>query len=382
MLFVVCAGFAVLALAIHLASHLLVAWHFWGRGRRAPAQMNMPDVALVRPLCGVETFSAATLAASFALTYPRYELIFCVADARDPIIPMVEATMAQHPSVRARLLIGEERTSGNPKLDNMAKGFRAASAEIVVFADSNLLVPRDYLQRIMATWERDTGAVSAPPIGAAPNGAWSEIECSLLNSYAARWQYAVDALGFGFAQGKTLAFRRADLGHGGFQAMGAEPAEDAAATKWVRARGARVRLVSPPFPQPIGRRRAREVWARHLRWARLRRVTFPLLFAPEILTSALLPFGAALLAAMNSDQSLWEIGAGFALLWYAPEALLAWRAGWPLSWRTPFACVGRDLLIVALWAGAWTGRGFVWRGHAMQARHSCADLIKGANHSI
>ena len=40
-------------------------------------------------------------------------------------------------------------------------------------ADSNVLMPRDYIQRLLATWQADTGMVSAPPIGSHPHGFWA-----------------------------------------------------------------------------------------------------------------------------------------------------------------------------------------------------------------
>ena len=93
-----------------------------------------------------------------------------------------------------------------------------------------------------------------------------------------RWQYVADALGIGFAQGKTMLWRRDILeNRGGIRALGSELAEDAAATKVIRSRGLRVRLVDTPFEQPLGRRSLREVWSRQVRWARLRRSDLPAL---------------------------------------------------------------------------------------------------------
>ena len=69
---------------------------------------------------------------------------------------------------------------------------------------------------------------------------------------------------------------------GGIEALGAEIAEDAAATKLIQKAGLSAHLVDAPFVQPLGPRRWREVWARQVRWARLRRATFPLHFAPEL----------------------------------------------------------------------------------------------------
>src|SRR6202035_968680 len=84
---------------------------------------------------------------------------------------------------------------------------------------------------------------------------------------------------------------------GSIEALGAEIAEDAAATKLIRAQGFNAHLVDRPFQQPLGQRRLRDVWSRQLRWARLRRATFPFFFAPEILTTSLLTFISAVIAA-------------------------------------------------------------------------------------
>ncbi len=120
------------------------------------------------------------------------------------------------------------------------------------------------------------------------------MECAFLNTYEARWQYAADACGLGFAQGKSMLWRRDVLeAGGGIERLGDEIAEDAAATKLVRRARLRPRLAAGPFDQPLGRRAWSEVWGRQARWARLRRATFPLFFAPELFTSGLLAIVAA-----------------------------------------------------------------------------------------
>ena len=56
-----------------------------------------------------------------------------------------------------------------------------------------------------------------------PENFAAEIECAFLNTYQARWQYSAEALGFGFAQGKTMLWRRDILETGGgIEALGAE----------------------------------------------------------------------------------------------------------------------------------------------------------------
>jgi ceramide glucosyltransferase len=326
-----------------------------------------PPVTLVRPLCGLDNYAADTLASTFALDYPHYEILFCVACASDPVVPLVNALIARHNAANARLLVGDERASNNPKLNNVLKGWREAAYPWIVLTDSNVLMPPDYIQALFASWRADTGLVASPPIGCRPKGFWAQIECAFLNTYQARWQYAADTLGLGFAQGKTMLWRRADLERaGGIAALAKEVAEDAAATKIVRNAGLRVRLVDRPFAQPLGRRGAAEVWHRQLRWARLRRASFLPYFLPEIFSSGLLPMIAVAIVLNAFGQSPILGVAMFGAIWYGGEMLLAACAGWPVSTLSPLYGLVRDLLLPALFVGALRGNGFVWRGNEMQ----------------
>src|SRR4030088_211444 len=243
-------------------------------GAAGGAALAVPGVSLVRPICGLENHIEDTLRSAFHLDYPRYEIIFCAAAANDSALPLVRRLIADHPHVPARLLIGNEAISENPKLNNVCKGWRAAAYDRIVMADSNVLMPRDYIERLLAVWRTDTGLVSSPPVGCRPDGFWAELECAFLNTHQVRWQYAAAAVGFGFAQGKSMLYRRGQIeAAGGIRLLASEPAEDAATTKLMRAAGLRIHLVDAPFEQPLGYRSAAEVWARQLRWARLRQAS-------------------------------------------------------------------------------------------------------------
>ncbi len=335
-------------------------------GGALPPPKDAPSVTIVQPLCGVETFSRETLRSIFALDYPSYEIIFCLASGDDPIAPLVRGAIAANPGRPARLLIGDDLISANPKLNNVVKGWKAARYDWVIIADSNVLMPDDYIQRLLERWRSDTGIVCAPPIGSRPESFAAEIECAFLNTYQARWQYAGKSCGYGFAQGKTMLWRREILEKGGgIEALGAEIAEDAAATKLIRAQGFNAHLVDRPFQQPLGQRRLRDVWSRQLRWARLRRATFPFFFAPEILTTSLLTLVAAAIAAPEFGMNPAVGGLLAAAFCYGAETILAFAAGWPLSWRSPVAWLVRDALLPFLWMRGWSGRNVTWRGNAM-----------------
>jgi len=359
------ATFCVLFAAVQITSIAIAIVRL--RRKAARRVGDYPPVSLVRPLCGIDNYATETLRSTFELDYPRCEILFCVADAVDPVLPLIKDLIAAYPTVAARVLIGDDRVSANPKLNNVIKGWRAALHDWVVIADSNVLMPHDYIQRLFASWRADTGLVASPPIGSHPRGFWAEIECAFLNTYQARWQYFVDRFGRGFAQGKTMLWRRADVDRaGGIEALGREIAEDAAATKIVRGAGLKVRLVDRPVAQPLGRRGVREVWNRQLRWARLRRASFFIYFLPEILSGGVLPMiCAAILAHALGWPGLLFISA-FALFWYGSEMVLAAASGWHVSLLHPLYGLMRDLMLPTLFVAALRGNDFIWRGNAMQ----------------
>ena len=359
-------AFALIALLVHAVTSLSASRRCRVPGQRPPAFTHGPSVSIVRPVCGTDAFEELTLRSTFELDYGPYEVLFCCASADDAVVALVRRLIGEYPAVPARLLIGDEQVSQNPKLNNVAKGWRAAGHEWIVLADSNVLMPPDYLQQLLVSWQHDTGLVSAPPIGSHPGSVWAELECAYLNTYQARWQYAADTLGMGFAQGKTMLWRRSDLdAAGGIWALAGEPAEDAAATKIVRAAGLRVRLPDCGFLQPLGVRSARQVWARQVRWARLRRGTFPGYFALEIFSGLLAPLLALVLAASVFDVEPVPMAVAYAGVWLAAEAWLATSAGWPFSWRAPLMCLLRELLLPMLWMQAWFGNSLNWRGNDM-----------------
>ena len=140
---------------------------------------------------------------------------------------------------------------------------------------------------------------------------------------------------------------------GGIRALAAEIAEDAAATKLVRRPGLRAHLVDAPFGQPLGERTARQVWDRQMRWARLRRMSFPGCFAAEILTGCLLPLAAAACVADALDVPAAALVASLAAIWFGSEAVLARAAGWTSvrGLPSPGACAMR----CCRWCGCTPG---------------------------
>jgi ceramide glucosyltransferase len=362
---------ATIGLSFAGASHftsIALAMRRTARSRGRLGAQPPAGVSILRPVCGLEHRIEETLASSFRIDHPSYEVIFCVATADDPVVPLVQRLIREHPEIPAQLLVGVERRGPNPKLDNLMKAWDVAAFDWIVLADSNVLIPPDYLDRLFARWSARCAVVCSPPAGIDVKGWAAELEAAFLNTFEARWQLAGDEIGCGFAQGKTMLLRRSDLApEGGLAALAREVAEDAAATKFARRLGRQVRVVDQPFPQPLGRRTFAGVWRRQLRWARLRQLSFPAFFCAELPVGAAFPCVLATWLAFAGVLP-WAGILAMMLAWYGAEALLARAFGWPLRLRSPLFWVARDLLLPVLWVRASTLKGYEWRGSAVDVR--------------
>ncbi|MEZ5722461.1 MAG: ceramide glucosyltransferase [Paracoccaceae bacterium] len=353
-------------LLAHLAS-VALALSRPGLPTRSTGVPFRPFMSLLRPVKGLDPFDRETLASSFALDYPDYEVIFCAAAGDDPACAEIRSMIAANPGVKARLLVGDTRLTNNPKLNNLSKGVAAARADWLVMADANLMLPPDYLAGLADSWRPDTGLVSGPPLGYRAGNFWGAVECAFLNTSQARWQLAADALGLGYAQGKTMLWSRRVLdAGGGIVALGRDLAEDVGATKLVRGQGLRVCLPHRLSAQPVGTRTMRAVWDRQLRWSRVRRDGFPGLFVAEILQGPV-PGLSILLGLGAADALTPWLAAAFVAVWYGAELTFARALGLDLRPRDAAAMIARDLAQPLVWAATFARRGFDWRGTEMAA---------------
>ena len=139
------------------------------------------------------TTSRPTLGSAFQLTYPRYEILLLRrvgerSDRAPRAAPDRRASACSGAAARRRRT-HQHQSEAEQHRERMG----AATPRWIVMADSNVLMPPDYLERLL-----DTGTGYGPhchrqPIGCAPGNVWAELECAFLNTYQARWQLAADA---------------------------------------------------------------------------------------------------------------------------------------------------------------------------------------------
>lgn len=331
------------------------------RPRREPAPAASP-VTIIVPMKGAPPSVARNIAALAAMPFAG-EIILAVADAGDPAYAVAAAAAAAYPG-RVRLLVGEDAAYANPKLRNVAKAYRAAGHDTIVFFDDTVRPDAALLADLLARLAAGARAATAPPLGVEAQTLAAELEAATCNGYLLRIESLLDLAGLAAGFGNAFAFRKSDLeAAGGFPRLAEGPCEDNALSRALRERGGRIALARRNAIRPIGARAWREVGLRHLRWKNCTKCHDPAAFLVEILIGGLVFQILGAVALVDLIGIGWWAGLGAsAAIWYGSELLLHLASGWPLTWRSPVAWVLRDLAQPAFTIAAAFTRAVEWRG--------------------
>lgn len=126
---------------------------------------QLEGVTILRPIKGIDTELEMCLESSLLQKYPanKFQVLFCVESANDPAVPIIENLISKYSHLNAELLIDgsyEENHFGpNPKINNLAKGYKSAKFDIIWVLDSNVYVnPGTLLRSVIALkTSRDNG---------------------------------------------------------------------------------------------------------------------------------------------------------------------------------------------------------------------------------
>ncbi len=354
---------AVAVFAAGLVGALLQPW----LQRRRATSADTPPVSLILPVKLVNPGFTRAQASAFSQDYPRYEVLVGAAEDQSPALDLMRQLMAASP-VPNRGLSSTATAAVSPKLNTLSAPLAAAMHDVVVTKDSNVTLPPGALRDLVATLAPGVGLVCAVPVAVRAETLAGRIEAVLINRDA-RLLLTASAAGKGYGVGKVMAFRRSDLARvGGVAALGYTIAEDTALSRALAALGLRTRFTAATVEQEIGARRLRDVYARQARWAVIRRAEEPITFALEPVAC---PLPAALAAALAAPLLGFDASFGFIatlLGWYAIEVAMAAAKRWELRPWTPAAFLGRDGVLLAAWAMAWTTREVTWAGGRQDVR--------------
>jgi len=350
-----------LAGAAYLTLALLRLLAFSVRTPAATEDEFLPPVTILKPIAGDEPQLYEHLASFCAQDYPEYDVVFCLHDAGDPALAVAERLKSAFPQTTLRIAIGNNAAMANPKVANLAKPGAEPSGDVVVVADSDVLVTPQYLRALVAEFATANTGATTCLYGGIPNASFA----SRLGAMHVEDEFAPSvlvALALGplrFCLGATMAVRRSVLAEiGGLEALGPFLADDHTLGELVTARGHDVTLCPYPVKTSIPETVLAQLWPHELRWARTHRAHAPAGYFFSFVMYAL-PL-AALYAAFARNAFALGVLAAVALLriavhFAARSAMRVRRkADW---WSIPI----RDALSLAIWAVSLFGRSVRWR---------------------
>lgn len=122
---------------------------------------ELPAVALIVPVKGTEPGLAGNLASLASQDYPEFELVVACANPADPALGVARASLG--PACRI-VVAGEPPSDTGEKIHNLLASVDSLDEgpEVLAFADSDGLVPPDWLRKLVAPLHTPgLGAVTA-----------------------------------------------------------------------------------------------------------------------------------------------------------------------------------------------------------------------------
>lgn len=315
---------------------------------RAPALVtrDAPPVSVLKPVCGISFEAWESFASHCRQRYPTYEILFGVADARDPAIPVIRQLQARYGEDRVRLVIVPSEAP-NPKMGLLERLAQEARHDVLVAIDSDVRLAPDFLARVVGRLsEPGVGLVTLPYRGERVIGAAAALEAlGIETAFVPSAIVGQRVFGAQLALGAANALTRATLDRiGGFRAVAGRVAGDHELGLRVAASGLRVAIGEAAIGSVIGATTLSEWWSREVRWARAIRASHPAQY-PGLLVTLSTPL-AALAACLGAGP--WPLVGSLAVRWAVAlqlTARLRHRALRRWLWLLPV----RDLLAAAVW---------------------------------
>lgn len=321
----------------------------------------LPTITVLKPVAGIEPNLYENLASFCDQDYNEFfEVILCVHSPADPALAVAEQVVRAFR--HASIAIGEAAGMLNPKIANLAKPGAELRGQIVLIADSDIRVDRDYLRAVAASFYSERVGAATCLYAGLPN----ETLVSRLGALQIEdgfFPSVLVALALGklrFCVGATMAVRRKVLEEiGGLAVLGSHLADDHALGELVDGRGYAIELSRYTVKTMVAERTWSALWSHELRWARTNFALAPAGYAFSFLMYAL-PF--ALLYFLVSRNVAWGAPLLAAAIALRASAHYLSRAALNVTrrddaWLIPL----RDFMSLGVWFASLFGRGVIWR---------------------
>lgn len=333
----------------------------------APLPTLSPLVSVLKPLRAVDDDLEGNIDSYYHLDYPRYEILFAVDREDDPCTRIVRRLMAKYPHIPTSILVTGNSSTDNPKIHKLTRLEPLSRGDLFWVTDSNIRVEHDTLNRLVGTYlAKDAKIIFSPIRGSGWGSLGSLMDNTGLNFFTSGSIMSSWALfKLPIIVGKSMLIERAALDtFGGFAYFKNYLAEDYLLGETFIKSGYRVGSDNTWVTNINQTISVRGFFDRMSRWAKLRFRLKTSVYVFEILLNPIV-VAAAGVALMGRRG--WGLLAGAVVLKVGLEyanflAVSLEDRKKPLAHLFfPFAVVGKDLLLFAVYLTPFFSRRVRWR---------------------
>lgn len=330
-----------------------------------------PPVSILRSLKGLDPHMYLAFRSHCLLDYGEYEVLFGVSDANEPALALVQKLQEEFPLLQLRVVQCPLVLGMNGKVSNLAQMLPQAKYEYIVINDSDILVSRDYLQRVVAPLvSPKVGMVTTLYRGLAGKTLGSRLEALGLNTDFAGGVLVARALeGIRFGLGATIATTKTVLREiGGLEPLVDYLGDDYELGARTAGAGYQVELADLVVETALPDYTFGDFWVHQLRWARNVRDRRPMQYIGLIVTFALAWAVFAVIAAPFARWTSAVLVLTTAVRFSAAVRLGRGVLGDPRLIRALWLLPMRDFIALAVWLVSFAGQEVEWRGERFRLR--------------
>jgi len=371
------ARYALLAVAatpfIYYALALFSSWRFFLSGNGDAEQSDFtPPVSILKPVRGLDHEAYENFASFCRQDYPEYEILFCVGDESDPVVPVIKRLAADFPSCNIRLLYGSGRDATNDKVAKLARLTQEARYEVLVINDSDVRAENSYLRKVVAPLANaKVGAVTCFYVPTHETSVVQRLQSvGMLSDFYPGILTAWLLDGVKFALGPTIVTTRARLAaFGGFEAIENRPGDDLLVGRLIADQGYEVKLLRYWVETVADYQSMRDLILKRLRWMVVMRHMRPWGHIGLLFTLGLPWVVIASLVTRSKIIALLYLGAYLALRLTMTWLIGSWGLKQRFRLRYPLLIPLWDALATGIWLRSFTRNTISWRNHEYYIRN-------------
>ena len=345
---------------------LFSSWQFFrAAGPHSIADHSFtPPISILKPIRGLDSDAYENFASFCKQDYPDYELLFCVGEEGDPVVPVLQKLARDFPERRIRVLFGSGGRGSNDKVVKLARLVSEAQHEMVVISDSDVRVRPDYLRTVVAPLaDPKVGAVTCFYAAIEDKTLTDSLQTiGMFSDFYAGILVARQLDGVKFALGPTIATTHTRLaGFGGYGAIENRPADDLLVGRLIAEQGYEVELLPYTIATVADYGSLRDLFHKRLRWIVVMRHMRPWGHLGLLLTQGLPWSLAALAIHPSAGVALGYLGT-YALLRLAMTSMVGiWGLKQDSLWKKLGLIPLWDALAFLIWLTSFGRNSIRWR---------------------